>query len=61
MNTREKILKDIQDFIDSSGISAHQFGMRAVHNHKLIKRLKGGCNITLENIDKIYELIGSHK
>lgn len=60
MKTTEKLLQDIDMFIAKNGISAHQFGLQATKNHKIVKNLRNGLGISNKNIDRIYDFIGSY-
>lgn len=42
----DKLLAEIEAFLIERGISASAFGVAAVHDAKLVKRLREGANMT---------------
>jgi hypothetical protein len=52
MDTRTYALARIEAFLVKTGMSAGTFGMEAVGDHKLVKRLRSGAGVTLTSIEK---------
>lgn len=60
MKTADKILEEIKDFIEKSGMSEWQFGMSVCKNNKLINNLREGKPILSTTIDRIREFINDY-
>lgn len=51
--TREHLLGRIKAFLEKKGMSEHEFGRRAVSNHKWVRRLRNrDVGVTLTSIEK---------
>ncbi|MEQ8251552.1 MAG: hypothetical protein RIB41_09975 [Oceanibaculum nanhaiense] len=57
--TRVNIIRSIEAYCAAEGISERQFGIEAVGDHKLLKRLRSGAGVTLTVIEKIEAYIES--
>lgn len=57
MDAREAILAKVERYLAASGLTAHQFGMQAVRNHKLVSRLRGGNGVTLTTVERVEAFI----
>jgi hypothetical protein len=51
MGTRELVLKRIEQFLAATGMTAREFGLQAVGDHKFVARLKRGA-VTLGRIER---------
>lgn len=51
MDTRSNLLARISAFLNRTGLSGREFGLRAVNDHKFIPRLKAG-HVTLGRIER---------
>lgn len=53
MSTREKLLEQIEAHIIRSGISASEFGQRAISDRMLVKQMREGRDVTTGTADRI--------
>lgn len=58
---KKKVLKEVMDFLKSSGLSEWQFGMRVAQNHKLIQGLRSDRPMLSTTIDKIRNFINASR
>lgn len=52
MSTRAQLLERIEAFLAAHRMSARQFGLDAVNDHRLVQRLRRGAGVTLTVIEK---------
>lgn len=50
---KNPIIKDLEQFMQDTGLSAHRAGMLLVNNGRLIERLRAGCRVWPETEAKI--------
>ena len=53
MSEREKLLAEIERFLQRTGMGPTQFSEEAAGQRALMTRLKQGCDITLDTADRI--------
>lgn len=52
MSTREAVLARVEAFIAERGMSARQFSLDAVGDHRFVGRLRSGSGVTLTVIER---------
>lgn len=57
MSTRDRLLHDIERFVERTGITARTFGKRAVNDNRLVERLRSGLDVTTQTMDSCYEFM----
>lgn len=60
MTIQASLLYEIETFIAAKGIGETTFGKRAVHDGKLVSRLRSGANMTLGTLNKVREYLDEH-
>ncbi len=60
MKTRERIIARIERFLTETGMTAREFGLQSVGDHKFVARLKQGT-VTLSRIERAEAFIGAYK
>jgi hypothetical protein len=56
---REQLLKEIEAFLERSGMAATTFGLKAVNNWKLVDRLRASGDVTIGQAQRIRAFIAS--
>lgn len=51
--TRLELLERITRYLSETGMNEGTFGLRAVNDGKLVRRLRSGANITLGTIERV--------
>jgi hypothetical protein len=54
MDTRARLIDEIEAFCRTEGIAESTFGVRAVNDGKFVGRLRNGGRITTDTIDKVH-------
>ncbi len=54
------ILKEIDDFLEHSGMAESTFGKKTLNDGKLVDRLRKGGDVVSRNLDKIREFIAAN-
>lgn len=57
MSETQKLLHEIEAFLQTAGMAETTFGRKAVNDGKLIQRLRGGGSVTLEKASDIRRFI----
>lgn len=60
MSTKERILREIEDYIARAGISAREFGLRVRGDSGMVYRLRAGRSLTVEYVDKCRAYMRAH-
>ena len=61
MNSKEKLLKKIDDFLrQNPDISQTRFGLEAANDGKIIPKLRAGKDLTLRKADAITQYISEN-
>lgn len=58
---RPKLLSDIEAFMTEFGMSEYKFGILAVHNGRLVERLRAGRRVWPETEAEIRGFMISHR
>ena len=53
MTSHDALLKEIEEFLLTTGMNVSTFGRMASNNGKLVKRMRSGCSVTLPTADAI--------
>lgn len=53
MSTRDELVREIEDFLDETGMTPTKFGVDATGDRALMITLRGGRDVTLATADKI--------
>lgn len=56
-DTRTSLLAEVEAYILRAKISATRFGILAINDGKLVKRLRERANLTLKTVERIQEFI----
>lgn len=60
MDARKTLLDKIEAYLSASGVSARQFGIDAVNDHKLVGRLRARKGVTLTTIERVEAFMRSN-
>lgn len=60
MSTKERILREIEDYIARAGISAREFGLRVRGDSGMVYRLRAGRSLTVEYVDKCRDYMAAN-
>lgn len=61
IKTSTQLLDDVEQFCDEHNLSERHFCLSiSKHDHNLIKRIRGGSNITIKTVNKIYKFMGEY-
>jgi hypothetical protein len=61
MSERQKLLQDIECFIDKFGLAASRFGLLAMNDPALVKRLRAGGDVRTETAQKLRDFMRGWK
>ena len=61
MNAREKLLDEIEAFLEANTLAAAKLGHDAMGDSAFVLRLRRGRNIGIDTADKIREYMRSYK
>ena len=61
METRERLLSEIEIFLKSEGVSASDFGRLALNDTAFVTRFRDGADVRLSTADKIRSFITDYK
>jgi Tfp pilus assembly protein PilX len=53
MSSAEALLRDIEAFLQRTGITPTQFGLEAMNNSSFVRQLRNGSGVTLRTLDKV--------
>lgn len=53
MRSTDKLLADIEQFIEHNSMSATAFGLAALNDGHLVRKLRAGGSVTLDTADRI--------
>ena len=56
-NSAMQLLSEIEAFLKRTGMPATNFGLEAVNDGHLVKRLRAGKGLTLSRVDRIREFM----
>ena len=60
MNQKQKLLAQIEVFIELHDMPATTFGLLAVNNGHLVHNLRSGKTIRLDTVDKVLDFMESY-
>lgn len=58
--SKSQLLIEIDSFLARSGMAASTFGQKAVHEWRLVERLRAGGDVTTRNAERIRAFIADH-
>lgn len=61
MPERERLLKEIEEFIEKHGIPASTFGREAINDTALVGRMRAGGDVQLKTADRIRKHMKDYK
>jgi antitoxin (DNA-binding transcriptional repressor) of toxin-antitoxin stability system len=61
MDVRSLVLAEIERFLAETGMSERAFGLAAVTDHRLVRRLREGRGVTLTTIERAAAFISAHR
>ncbi len=61
MSTHDKLLSEIESFLDRTGMAHTTFGLRAVNDAKLVGHLRAGGDVRTRTADRILKFIREWK
>ncbi|MFN4169967.1 MAG: hypothetical protein ACK4HD_16780 [Pannonibacter phragmitetus] len=61
MTGREKLLKEIEDFLKDTGMGPSYFGKRSIGSSEVVKRLRSGGNVRLDTAERIRQFISERQ
>ena len=53
MSSADALLREIDAFLQRTGITQTQFGQEAMNNGSFVRQLRSGSGITLRTLDKV--------
>ena len=59
--SKSPLLIEIESFLEVSGMAATTFGQKAVHEWRLVERLRDGGDVTTRTAERIREFIAQHR
>ncbi len=60
MTTRDKLLADIERYLERTGLTAREFGVRVRNDTALVYRMRKGGTITMEAADRVRAYMAAH-
>jgi hypothetical protein len=60
MSERETLLRDIDAFLRQQRMAETRFGLAAVNDGHLIRRLRAGGNLTLRTVERVRAFMHAH-
>ena len=60
MTDEQSLLAEIERFLARTGMRASTFGFKAVHDGKLVERLRRGGTVTLKTVQAIRRTIAEY-
>ena len=58
---RASVIAGIETFLKTTGIAEHRFGIEAVGDTKVLRRLRRGYGVSLSTIERIESYIEGHQ
>ena len=58
--SKSQLLIEIEAFLQLSGMAASTFGQKAVHEWRLVERLREGGDVTTRNAERIRAFMAAH-
>ena len=59
--SREVLLREVEAFLDASGMSPSVFGEKLMNDRHLVRRLRAGREVTLTTADRIRGFISENQ
>lgn len=59
--TKSHLLTEIESFLAKSGMAATTFGQKAVHEWRLVERLRDGGDVTTRTAERIRAFMAAHE
>lgn len=60
MSTAQKLLADVERFLEQTGMPATTFGLRVANDGHLVRDLRSGRDIRASQIDRIRDYIAGY-
>jgi len=57
MSSAETLLREIDAFLERTGITQTRFGVEAMNNSSFVRQLRKGGSVTLRTVDKVREFM----
>jgi hypothetical protein len=61
MSTREELLKEIDAFLQQTGMTKSVFGTLAANDDKFVERVRGGAGFTVRKLDSVRKFMRENK
>ena len=61
MTSREKLLAEIEAFLEASGLSAAAFGVQSLNDPAIVYDIRRGKNVRLDTADRLREFMTAWK
>lgn len=61
MSTREQLLKEMDAFLQQTGMTKSVFGTLAANDDKFVERVRAGSGFTVRTLDRVRKFMNDYK